>query len=333
MRACLLIAFLGCKPTPVAPPAPALDAAPLEANVDAGGAFTVDAGRAFGVLSRDLSEPGQEFLTDNWVSNETSYLQIRDQLRGRSGGAYIGVGPEQNLSYIALVKPEIAFIVDLRRENTVEHLFYKAIFELAESRDEFRALLTGGANPRIHARVDEFLDARDRSVLEKIERVFHEQGFAIRFEMHDKNGRVYPTLQSLLDQDGSFLSSDEAFHVVQKMEREDRIIPVVGDFAGPHSLKAIAAEIGKRKLVVSAFYVSNVEQYVMQDGKWKAWLENVHALPHDEKSVFIRAYLDQGKPHPKQMKGHRTATVLQSFDRFESKSWGSWFALASDTML
>jgi hypothetical protein len=329
MRAHLLaVCLLGCKPAPVAPPPAMTDAAVLDAQAE------VDAGRAFGSLSRDLSEPGQEFLTDNWVSNETSYLQVKGQLHGRSGGAYIGVGPEQNFSYIALVKPEIAFIVDLRRENAVEHLFYKAIFELAKSRDEFRALLTGGPDPKIHARIDEFLDAKDRSVLEKIEKVFREQGLGIRFEMHDKNGRVYPTLQSLVDQDGSFLSTDEAFRTVQKMEREDRIIPVVGDFAGAHALKAIGAEIEKRKLVVSAFYVSNVEQYVMQDGKWKAWLENIHALPHDDKSVFIRCYLDQGKPHPKQMKGHRTATVLQTFDRFETKkNWGSWFELASDSML
>jgi len=115
------------------------------------------------------------------------------------------------------------------------------------------------------------------------------------------------------------------------MEREDRIIPVVGDFAGPHALRAIGDELRKRKLVVSAFYVSNVEQYVMADGKWKAWVDNVRALPSDDRSVFIRCYLDQGKPHPKQMKGHRTATVLQPFSRFQAKSWTSWFELATDS--
>lgn len=326
MRRTLLLAlFAACKPAPVAAPAPVPDASTATAD---------DAGRAFGSLVRDLSEPAGDFLTDNWVSNETSYLQPKEQLRGRSGGAYVGVGPEQNFSYIALTKPELAFIIDLRRDNATLHLFYKAVFEIAESRDEFRALLTGGTNPKIRARIAEFLDAKDEKSLETIEKVFHERGLQIRFEMHEKNGRTYPTLESLLDQDGSFLASDEAFRFVQKMERDDRIVPIVGDFAGPHALKAIGAELGKRKLVVSAFYVSNVEQYVMQDGKkWKAWVENVHALPHDDKSVFIRCYLDQGKPHPKQMKGHRTATVLQTFDRFESQNWRSWFELASDSML
>ncbi len=323
MRAHFLVLLLGCRPTPPAPIPPAPDAAVQE----------MDAGRAFGPLVRDLSEPSRAFLTDNWVSNETSYLQPKDQLVGRAGGAYIGVGPEQNFSYIALAKPEIAFIVDLRRENAMLHLYYKAIFELAESREQFRALLVGGADPRIHARIAELLDAKDEATLRAIENVFHEQGLKIRFEMHENNGRTYPTLESLLDEDGSFLSSDEAFRFVQALEREDRILPVVGDFAGPHALRAIGDELRKRKLAVNAFYVSNVEQYVMQDGHWNEWIANVHALPHDERSIFIRCYLDQGRPHPKQMKGHRTATVLQTFDRFESRKWQSWFELASDSML
>src|SRR4029453_14967345 len=85
----------------------------------------------FSRLVARLSEPGGFFDSDNLVSNETSYLHVLgafDSL-GVRGGAYIGVGPEQNFSYIARVKPEIALIIDIRRDNMLLHLLFKAMFE------------------------------------------------------------------------------------------------------------------------------------------------------------------------------------------------------------
>ena len=70
----------------------------------------------FARLIRDFSEEGGEFHSDNLISNETSYLHIVDKLKqlNAPGGAYIGVGPEQNFTYIAKTRPRIVFIIDLR---------------------------------------------------------------------------------------------------------------------------------------------------------------------------------------------------------------------------
>jgi hypothetical protein len=94
-------------------------------------------------LIHDLSEEGGYFFSDNFTSNEDSYLTILDQLKqqGASGGAYIGVGPEQNFTYIAKIRPRIAFIVDIRRQAMIQHLMYKAIFHLSPTREEFLSLL------------------------------------------------------------------------------------------------------------------------------------------------------------------------------------------------
>lgn len=96
-----------------------------------------------------LSEPGGYFDTDNLISNETSYLQVLPDLRGGNvrGGAYIGVGPDQNFSYIAAVRPTIAFMVDIRRDSLLLHLLFKALFELSRTRLEYLALLTGRPVP------------------------------------------------------------------------------------------------------------------------------------------------------------------------------------------
>ncbi|MDF1505990.1 hypothetical protein [Roseisolibacter sp. H3M3-2] len=96
-----------------------------------------------------LSEPGGYFDSDNLISNERSYLHVVGALKrlGVRGGAYIGVGPDQNFSYIAHVRPSIAFMLDVRRDNLIEHLLFKAAFGAARTRVEYLALLTGRAAP------------------------------------------------------------------------------------------------------------------------------------------------------------------------------------------
>jgi hypothetical protein len=96
-----------------------------------------------------LSEPGGYFDTDNLISNERSYLQVIPDLAGRrvTGGAYLGVGPDQNFSYIGHVRPAVAFLVDIRRDNLLLHLLFKALFASARTRVEYLSLLTGRSPP------------------------------------------------------------------------------------------------------------------------------------------------------------------------------------------
>jgi hypothetical protein len=78
-----------------------------------------------------------------FVSNESAYLTVVEKLRslGVSGGAYLGVGPEQNFTYIARIRPQIAFILDIRRQAVIQHLMYKAIFQLSPERAQFLSFL------------------------------------------------------------------------------------------------------------------------------------------------------------------------------------------------
>jgi len=96
-----------------------------------------------------LSEPGGYFDTDNLISNERSYQQVLPDLQRRNvrGGAYIGVGPDQNFTYIAAVRPAVAYIVDIRRDNVLLHLLFKALFHHARTRVEYLALLFGRTAP------------------------------------------------------------------------------------------------------------------------------------------------------------------------------------------
>ena len=95
-----------------------------------------------------LSEPGGFFNTDNLISNERSYLHVVPELRAlKAGGVYLGVGPDQNFSYIAHARPSLAILIDIRRDNLLLHLLFKALFAQARTRVEYLALLAGRAPP------------------------------------------------------------------------------------------------------------------------------------------------------------------------------------------
>ena len=98
----------------------------------------------FWTLSEEMSEANGYFQSDNLLSNEIWFPWIIPDLLARTkpgGGVYLGVGPEQNFNYIAVLKPKMVFITDIRRGNMHTQLMYKALFELSNSRSEFFAML------------------------------------------------------------------------------------------------------------------------------------------------------------------------------------------------
>jgi hypothetical protein len=104
----------------------------------------------FWTLVTASSEAEGFFQSDNLVSNELTLQQIIPELvKGRApSGVYLGVGPDQNFTYIAAMRPRIAFIVDIRRLALLQHLMYKALFELSENRADFVSMLFSRSRPR-----------------------------------------------------------------------------------------------------------------------------------------------------------------------------------------
>ena len=108
----------------------------------------------FWSLIERVSEPDGYFRsnsgsTDNLLSNENGLSSAATALamRPKGSGVYLGVGPEQNFTYIAAMRPRIAFITDVRRGNMLLHLMYKALFETSASRADFVARLFNRKRP------------------------------------------------------------------------------------------------------------------------------------------------------------------------------------------
>ncbi len=314
----------------------------------------------FSRLSREFSEEGGYFRSDNFTSNETSYLHIVDKLRqvGSTGGAYLGVGPEQNFTYIAKVRPRIAFIVDIRRQAIIQHLMYKAVFHLSPSRAQFLSRLLSKPAPKdgapaSNAPVEELLaffgkipaddkayqgnlveirrviqedfqfplSESDQKSLEYVYKSFRDDGLEIAYRMDSYGGNNFPTLKEIVAETdlngkkGNFLATVDDYDFVRDLHRKNLIIPVVGDFGGKKALASVGDYLRKNGYTVTAFYTSNVEQYLFGSSLFEAFANNVKKLPVNEKSLFIRSAAGR-YPHPARLPGHRSATLLQQMTIF-----------------
>jgi hypothetical protein len=280
----------------------------------------------FWTLIDELSVPAGEFARpDNLVSNETHVAEIVRLLRSL-GGAYIGVGPEQNFSYIAEVQPSIAFVVDIRRENRALHLLYKALFELSVDRPDFvsrlfsrqpvRQLDAGSSVEDLFAAFDgsapsSVLHETNRSLvrqrlqehhrfplapedLDSIDaalEAFYANGPEIHYgpslpESTFPSYRALMTSTDIMGQTRSFLATAERFEVVKALHEKNLIVPVVGDFGGTHTLRGISDYVGGRGATVTAFYASNV-QIFLSNAQTSAFCETLTRLPHTSRSWFI----------------------------------------------
>jgi hypothetical protein len=308
----------------------------------------------FGQYIHEWSEPEGYFDSDNFISNETSYLHVVDQLQQRvkPGGIYIGVGPDQNLSYIAHTRPALAVITDIRRQNMLQHLWLKALFAMSANRAEYLSLLFSRKPQRIKkdASLQELLDSvrasntdeelfkknsaavknlllnnyklqlssDDLSKIEYVYQTFWKEGLDLRFSSIGRgNASMYPSFEEILvetDRQGrqqNYLSSEALFQWLKKFEAENRLIPIVGDFAGSHALRAVGGFLKANGLNVATFYTSNVEFYLFGTPEWTRYVANVRALPLDRDSVFIRSYFPTfGRPHPLNVPGHRSTSLV-----------------------
>lgn len=285
-------------------------------------------------LSSEFSEQNGFFRSDNLLSNEVWFQHVLPELTktATAGRVYMGVGPEQNFTYIVALRPKMAFIVDVRRGNLQLHLMYKALFELSADRAEFVGRLFAKKRPEglgptstakdifaayavvesseaiykenLKAIQDQFtvkhgiaLSTEDLQGITYVYGAFYEFGPSIQYSSTQggggsRNQVTYADLMAATDGNGesrSYLATEENFAFLKELETRNLLVPLVGNFAGPKAIRAVGKYLKEYGGIVSAFYLSNVEQFLSQDGIWPRFCGNVASLPLDETSTFIRS--------------------------------------------
>ena len=285
-------------------------------------------------LVTEFSEPDGTFHSENLVSNEIRFQTIIPALVKAAvpGRAYVGVGSEQNFTYIAAVRPQMVFLVDIRRGNLDLHLVYKALFEMSSDRADFVSRLFSRKRPagltasssvtaifaaydRVPPSADLYaanlkaiyahltkqhgfaLSSGDRQGIEYVYNAWYTDGPEIRYQLNTGGGRgggrpTYADLMTATDAAGqhrSYLATEASFAFIKDLQTRNMLVPIVGNFGGPKALRAVATYLKQRKMVVSAFYASNVEQYLERDGLWDNFCRSAATMPLDARSTLIRS--------------------------------------------
>jgi hypothetical protein len=270
----------------------------------------------------------------------------------------------------------MAYIVDIRRENMLQHLVFRALIEKAPDRATFLERLTSRTPPPLDASnakaptlddlftrvavtrpqpelVEQSVDDTaelmkrigmpptpdDRASIQTILKVFANKGVDIAYSMEGSRRR-YPKLREILaatDLEGtprSFFATEESYARLRSLLKENRVVPVVGDFCGTKALQGIGRDVHARELQLGVFYTSNVEQYLFKAKCYDQFVDNVKAFPFDDSSVFIRVWFDQGHGHPKQRPGHRTTSVVMPITsfmkRYEAGAYRNYWRVVID---
>jgi hypothetical protein len=265
------------------------------------------------------------------------------------------VAPDQNFTYIGALRPAVAFIVDIRHQNAMQHLMYKALIEMSATRAEFlarlfaRAPLAGVDTASSAGQLFEALakqpadSARYRANLQAvIDRLVRTHRFALSDSERVSLGCVYgafftqgpelsynyssecrnpgpygygrgpsgaaggggarlgfrmPTYRGMMTEtdsagvNWSYLGSESRYRALRDMQERNLIVPLTGNFAGDRALRSVGRWAAARELRVTTFYVSNVEQYLFQQGdEADRFYQNVATLPIDSTSTFVRSF-------------------------------------------
>ncbi len=319
--------------------------------------------RAFWQLVTELSETGGYFRSDNFLSNENAFQSVIPELKSTlpTGGVYLGVGPEQNFTYIVALRPKLAFVIDIRRQNMIEQLLYKAFIEASSNRADFLSRLFARKRPSelsndatvealfaAYANVmpsealfrSNLQAARDRLMndhkftlspddlksLEFVYSAFFRGGPELNYSFSPSGvggfGGGFPSYRELMvETDGqgekrSYLATEENYRLLREYEKNNMIVPVVGDFGGDKALRAVGDYVRAHEATVTVFYTSNVEQYLFQEAyAWRKFLANVATFPIDGRSTFIRSISNRGftfSQFRRYSPGARASTALSS---------------------
>jgi hypothetical protein len=293
----------------------------------------------FWTMVTDFSELGGYFHSDNYLSNEIAFQEIIPNLQRtvKPGGAYLGVGPEQNFTYIAAMRPRMAFIIDIRRQNMIEQLLYKAFMEISSDRAGFVSMLFARPRPAGLGRrttADDLFKAFDNSnpnsnlfeknlrlaidhlqhhgitlsfgdqvSMRKVYDAFYASGPNLTYTSYGNAqvlGRDMPSYSDLMtasdenEKNWAYLATEEQFETVRQLELDNLIVPLVGNFAGSKAIRIVGKYVRDHHAIVTAFYLSNVEQYLFQqDDDWARFYTNAATLPTDYTSTFIRSTADR----------------------------------------
>lgn len=252
-------------------------------------------------------------------SNEWRQDLLRPHLEGL-GGAYVGVGSDQNYTMAAMAGSQVLLLVDYDPLIPWVHEIYRVLVSASETPE---ALI---------ARFAEENEAETRQLLEE-SLAEHPQAAQIVRHFASRREPWFHYLRRVrgLVRDGqpfSWLGRPELYEHVRALHRSGRIVSRNGDLTASGTVQAVGDAARRMGLTVRIVYFSNAEQFFPYSG---SFIGNMKALPTDERSIVVRTIRQRGIEIAEDGRWHYMVHAFPDFlERLDSGAYPRSFALTAD---
>lgn len=209
-----------------------------------------------------------------YVSDEGHADRLREYVAD-AGGAYVGIGADQQYLYIGWARPEFAWTVDYDPHIVALHRIHQAFFLHAETKEQWQALW--GVERRQEATAVVEALAKDRRDLRLLRKVWRAAAPRMRVRLW----RLRKNLRHV----ATYLTDGATYDFVRTLIRHGCVRPLLVDVLAARGLAGIAAAAREVGLPIRTLYLSNAEEYWSYTRQFRA---NIRALPHDERSRVLR---------------------------------------------
>ena len=211
-----------------------------------------------------------------WISNERN-LQLWHEHVKDLGGAYLGVGTDQNYVLAGWAKSDLMVVVDFDAAIADLHQVYGLFFDAEETYEGFYQRWSPTREAEGLAMIDERLadhpNVKNIRKAYKIARQLVWARLRIVRKSFEKHG--IPT----------FVTDQEQYDHVRTLWRNGRVFARRGDFTANATMVALGKAMKDSSLAFNVIYLSNVEQYVDYTPEWR---RNFLGLPVGDKGVVVR---------------------------------------------
>ena len=217
--------------------------------------------------------------THYWISNEGHHEYWYETLKDR-GGAYVGVGSEQNYTLAGWARSEVIILMDFDQAIADLHEAFGVAFRHAETPDAFYALWKEKDAAQLKALITAHFkdDATQRErTLKAVDRAHR----LVRYRFAELR-RVYPKHKL-----PHYLTDADTYAHLRALWRGGRVVVRRGDLLADRTMLDASKALGELKVPVRVLYTSNAEQYFDYT---PAFRRNIVALPGDDRSWVIRTH-------------------------------------------
>jgi len=198
--------------------------------------------------------PEQRLQSAHYYKGNEYDLEVFIPYIKDKGGAYLGIGPDQNFALSAIAKAEMVFILDYDDIVVFIDRIYVSFLKRYDTVDEIISLWG------------------DKTMAEKaqaaIEADYGKDAEAKRYlQVHRKLGKKiseHLVLSRKLGTRGeriSWLSDADSFEYTKAMARAGRIVVLKGNLLGDKAIMGAVALLKKMGMPLRVIYLSNAEEY------------------------------------------------------------------------